>query len=101
MKRSYKIFRVFYIIWSVMNIGMLIMALNDTFGEFDRSTARFWPFSIGSPKSYDYLELAIYLLLPLIVFFSYRLTQYYYEHSNDRAHHTISRKETAEEILEP
>jgi hypothetical protein len=101
MKRADKIFWILYIIWSALNIGLLIMALNDTFGEFDKSTEKFWPFSIGSPKSYDYLELAIYLLMPLIIFFSYRLVHYYYDHRNVSHHHTLSRKEAAEEVIEP
>jgi hypothetical protein len=59
-----------------MNVALLVMAFYDTFGEFDKTTEKFWPFSLGSPKSYDFLELFIYLAIPLIFFYIYKLTHH-------------------------
>lgn len=72
MRRSYSRFWIFYILWSTVNFALMIMALYDTFGEFDKATEKFWPFTVGSPRYYDLLELLVYLLIPLIIHFAYR-----------------------------
>jgi hypothetical protein len=76
MKRSFKIFWIIYFIWAILNVALLVMAVYDIFGEFDKSAEKFWPFSVGSPSSYDFLELLIYLSIPLIFLYLYKLTHH-------------------------
>ena len=73
MKKSRKGFWIFYIIWIILNVTLLIFAINDTFGEFNKTTEEFWPFTVGSPRYYDFFELAVYLVIPLIIFGVYYL----------------------------
>ena len=68
MKKSHKGFWIFYAIWIILNVTLLIFAINDTFGEFNKTTSEFWPFTVGNPRYYDFFELAVYLIIPLIIF---------------------------------
>ena len=73
MKNSQKGFWTFYTIWIIVNISLLIFALNDTFGEFDKSTEKFWPITVGGARYYDFFELSVYLLIPLFIFYLIRI----------------------------
>jgi len=73
MKKSHKGFWTFYIIWAIINVTFLIMAFNDTFGEFDKTTEEFWPITVGGARYYDFLELAVYLVIPLFIFYLIRI----------------------------
>ena len=85
MKRKAKIFWIFYILWSIVNIALLVMAVNNTFGEFDKTTEKFWPFTVGCLNSYDFLELSVYLVIPLAIHF---LTKYV------RLYHLVKEEDT-------
>ena len=76
MKRNNKIFWILYFIWAIVNIAFLVLAVYDIFGEFDKSSEKFWPFTVGGLKTYDFLELLIYLAIPLVFFYSYRFTHH-------------------------
>jgi len=69
MKKSHKGFWTFYIIWTIINVGVLVMAVYDTFGEFNKSTEKFWPITVGGLKSYDFVELFVYMFIPLAIFY--------------------------------
>jgi hypothetical protein len=97
MKRKTKIFWICYIVWSALNIALLIMALNDTFGEFNKSAEKFWPFSVGSPASYDYIELAVYLAMPLIFYLGWRLVHHHDASKERQEKISIARNEIPEE----
>jgi len=78
MKKK-KTFWIFFIIWSILNVSLLVMAVYDVFGKFNKTTEEFWPFTVGSPKYYDFLELLVYLAIPLIVYYLSKLVQYYHQ----------------------
>ena len=71
MKKQYKGFTIFYVIWAFINIMLLILAMSNVFGISDVTATEFWPFTVGSLKYYDFYELAIYLGMPLIIYFVY------------------------------
>jgi hypothetical protein len=48
------------------------MAMSSVFGESNTSTTEFWPFTVGAPRYYDFYELIVYLLYPLLIYFVYR-----------------------------
>jgi len=72
MKKLHKGFLIFYLIWAIMNIVMLILAMSNVFGISNQTTSEFWPFTIGAPRYYDYYELLVYLIYPLLIYFVYR-----------------------------
>jgi hypothetical protein len=73
MKKPFKGFWIFYILWVIVNITVMIMAFNDTFGEFDKTTEEFWPITVGNPRYYDFIELLVYLGIPLFIFYLTRI----------------------------
>jgi hypothetical protein len=75
MKKIHKGFIVFYLIWAVMNVTFLILAMSDVFGISNSTSTEFWPFTIGAPRYYDFYELLVYLLYPLLIYFVYRQGQ--------------------------
>jgi hypothetical protein len=83
MKKSHKGFWTFYIIWSILNIGLLVMAVYDTFGEFNKSTEEFWPFTVGGLRTYDFVELFVYLGIPLAIFFLTKLVHFHHSHDKE------------------
>ncbi|MEI6852845.1 MAG: hypothetical protein WCL06_08385, partial [Bacteroidota bacterium] len=72
MKNIHKGFIIFYLIWSVLNLTLLILAMTNVFGVFNSTTNEFWPFTVGAPRYYDFYELLVYLLYPLLIYFVYR-----------------------------
>lgn len=77
MKKPHKGFWTFYILWTIFNVALLVMAVYDTFGEFNKSTEEFWPFTVGGLKTYDFVELFVYLLIPLVIFYLTQVVHYY------------------------
>ncbi len=75
MKKKYKIFTAFYLVWSVINLTLMILAMSSVFGTSNKTMTEFWPFTVGSLRYYDFYELLVYLGLPLIIFFVYRAGQ--------------------------
>jgi len=76
MVKAHKTFWIIYLFWVIINLALLVMAFYDVFGEFDRTTRKFWPFTVGSPKYYDFFELLLYLGLPILGLFIYRLVHH-------------------------
>ncbi|MEI6764887.1 MAG: hypothetical protein WCM76_04545 [Bacteroidota bacterium] len=72
-----------YIIWSILNIAIMIMAVLDVFGTSNRTVKKFWPFSVGELLYYDLLELVVYLTIPLIVYYVYLQVQHHQKYSID------------------
>lgn len=70
-----KKFWISYIIWGLLNITLMILAISDTFGTSIRTVSKFWPFSVGALKFYDLLELVVYLVIPLLIYYVYQLVQ--------------------------
>jgi uncharacterized membrane protein YhaH (DUF805 family) len=77
MKRSHKGFWMFYIIWTIINVGLLVMAVYDTFGEFNKSTEEFWPFTVRGLRTYDFVELFVYLIIPLAIFYLTKVVHFH------------------------
>jgi hypothetical protein len=73
MKKKGKRFWALYILWVVINVVFLILAVYDTFGEFNKTTEEFWPFTIGSPRYFDFVELFVYLGIPLAIYYLTRM----------------------------
>lgn len=80
MKKKRSKFWTFFIIWSIINVTLLILAVYDVFGKFDKSAKEFWPFTVGGLKTYDFFELGVYLGIPLIVYYLTRFVQQHHRH---------------------
>lgn len=72
MKKIHKGFAIFYVIWAVLNITVMIMAYSGLFGPSDKTMTEFWPFTVGELNYYDFYELSVYLIFPLLIYIVYR-----------------------------
>ena len=72
-KGKSKWFWTFYIIWGIIDLSMMIAARSQIFilpGELFKT---YWPIPVGDKEYYDLMALAIYLLIPLVIYYLYRL----------------------------
>jgi hypothetical protein len=79
MKKRINGFWIFYFIWVAVNLALLLMAIWSTSGDFIQSIEKYWPFSVGLQPG-NFLELFVYLIIPLLIYFLYRFT---YRHNKD------------------
>lgn len=71
MKSKHTTFIRIYSVWASINLIVLILALLNVFGTSNHSFGEFWPFTVGSLRYYDFYELAVYLGMPLLIYFVY------------------------------
>lgn len=58
-------FVVFYLFWFILHFIFLAVGRG---GDND-----FWPFQYGGLESYGFLELAFYLIVPIVIFIIWKL----------------------------
>jgi len=73
MKRKSWIFWILYISWCIGHLVLFFVVLRNDYGGGYKASDEFWPFSDGRLKYYDWLELLLYIGLPLII---YALTRF-------------------------
>lgn len=69
-------FWIFYLVWALFCMTMFVLAINDYIGEFNKSIEEFWPITVGSLRYRCFLELSVYLLIPLLIFYVYKAVNY-------------------------